>query len=300
MDLNEPFNYAMSLTPIQILLMFTEKELSNCKLFERRELNRILEAYNGKTVKELIGIQLPDYRLQLYNHLLYLESADYLISQKDVSRLTSRQLVIMREYLFRFTCRSTVTVCEKLKNVIMLKIDDTNKLSFKDAKNLSKVISILVNDENFSTENVESFKNLDVIVEQVSGQLRPAEEISELFLKYRFVSENLLEAKAICVGLGLNPNTNWFKIQDYKIFAQYICTRFSDTTLNILNINFVLQTSKYMQVTNPCVICLENPINTIHIPCFHASLCQKCVTMTITNKCVVCRTDGYSKKIFIS
>jgi hypothetical protein len=291
MDVNEPFQYAMSLAPIQVLLLLTENELKCRKLFERREVKRVLDTFKNKTVKEIIGYQLPDYRVELYNHLLYLESADYLLTQKDVMRFTDRQLLLLKEYLFRFTHRSTSNIEKKLTDIMTL---NTEKLSV--------AISSLINDPQFKTETVISFRPFDIVIEQTAGPLRPAQELTELFLKHGFVSQNFIEAKAICAGLGLHPSVNWYKIEDYHFFVQLMCNRIPNCVLYFFNVEHVINYSKKGTVINPCIICFENPINTIHLPCFHAALCQQCanVQLTIKNTCIVCRAEGCFHKIYIS
>ncbi|KAI3410382.1 hypothetical protein GPALN_004483 [Globodera pallida] len=49
-----------------------------------------------------------------------------------------------------------------------------------------------------------------------------------------------------------------------------------------------------------CVVCCDNKIETVYVPCGHACTCQKCAD-TVGDKCPICRSDdSWPIRIFLS
>jgi hypothetical protein len=293
MEEDQPFKFISGFYPLQILLLLNEEELKNRNVIEKRELEKVKEMHKEKSIKEIIRLYHVDYRIVLYNTLNFLESPDYLLNLKCCDRLTNRQLDFLLVYIFRYVLRNSVEMACKIMKIVVT----------QDKSLVRQLINDLFNDPNYKLDYFESRAPIEDVEATAQFNLRPASELCDLFSKYMFVSNNLTEAKAICVGLGLHQNTNWFKNEDYQNFIELLCNRTSNNFLFKYKVEGVLEPyiKKTLNVKNPCIICFDRNINRVFKPCNHAALCEICSTINreFTDTCVICRMPGEVEKLFI-
>lgn len=290
LKMEDTLTFAMQLAPIQHLLLYTSEDLLKCSIFEIRELNYIKQRFKNKDLKELISFQFQDYRIKLLYHLNYIESASYLLhlDENKIRKCTKRQLLLISKYIFRYVKRNSPEII-KLINLI---------ICVQESEDFIENIIKLLNHKFLELEEINDNFTYDQNIINCDT-LRPAEELAYCFKHYSFVSSNILEAKAIAVGLGLHVNTNWLDVDNYHKFILLMMKNFDKVSLVIPYMNIVL-TSKNQELKNPCIICYSNEINTIHLPCGHASICKLCDIIKQNNECIICRQFGTSKILYIS
>ena len=79
--------------------------------------------------------------------------------------------------------------------------------------------------------------------------------------------------------------------------------KMSDLIKDFRHLANIKNESDYDHPDDECTICLENPIDSIYLPCGHISSCNKCADYILKNSgvCPICRKDITAiNKVFIS
>jgi hypothetical protein len=296
MSINEDsLRFVMNFAPIQTLLLYDANDLSQCDFkYEIPELLYVKKQFSNLDLKSIISQPFVDYRVELFHNITYFESPEYLLySVKNLYILTERQVLILRDYLFRFTHRSSSIIEKKIARVLTCASD-----------HLRYNISNLMNDVNFKLEPINYYTKTIFTGTQTFGNLRDSDELIRLFLCYGYVSDNIFEAKALCIGMGLNPSTFWINVIDYHNFIKYFLKKFNVVHLFGDKIKIFMDSIKVYKdnITNPCLICCENSINILHRPCNHITMCSTCANIYYKSKntCIICRVSGTFEKVIIA
>ena len=300
----EILKFVCQYRPVQVLALLPLEELRLCSGWELSALAKyvnfknviqddditMLHFFCERFVDQRFLAENPDndYRLCMYNNLMYKESPQYLFDFKEVTALSDRQLHLMINYLYMFAERNANWTREfKQQFYTLIAASSSGFVSRKTiVVQLQKILSSSECKMNL-TPFQKSLRLPHLKTLEIHSDSR---ELIYMFNRFGWISNNVDEAKAIAAGFGLPHNIFWPTSQDYIDF----CKLCQNRKFHFFE-SLVVQRETVSK--NACFFCCVKETNAVRIPCGHVIGCFDCEHKSRSETCHVCRQESIVIKL---